>query len=74
MSGGQRVAENVIGTGYQVAVLVPCYNDEHAVAKAAADCRTAPSGAAIYVYDNDLSRPRRRGRAPPAPGEQRRRT
>jgi glycosyltransferase involved in cell wall biosynthesis len=53
MSSGERVAENVIGVGYQVAVLVPCYNEEHAVAKVVADFRTALPEAAIYVYDNN---------------------
>jgi hypothetical protein len=47
MSGGKRVAENVIGAGYQVAALVPCYNDEHAVAKVAADFRAALLAPAI---------------------------
>jgi hypothetical protein len=74
MSGGQRVAENVIGTGYQAAVLVPCYNEKHAVAKAIADFRAALSEAAIYVYGNDSNRPHRCGRALRAPGEERRRT
>jgi hypothetical protein len=74
MSGGRRVAENVIGAGYQVAVLVPCYNEKHAVAKAVADLRAALSEAAIHVCDNDSNRPHRRGRAPRAPGEERRRT
>ena len=41
MSSGEPVAENVIGVGYQVAVLVPCYNEEHAVAKVVADFRAA---------------------------------
>src|SRR5271156_3587171 len=41
ISSGERVAENVIGAGHQVAALVPCYNEEHAVAKMAADFRAA---------------------------------
>jgi hypothetical protein len=32
MSSGESVAENVIDADHQVAVLVPCYNEEHAVA------------------------------------------
>jgi hypothetical protein len=47
MSSGERVAENVIGAGHQVAVLVPCYNEEHAVAKVAADFRAALLALAI---------------------------
>lgn len=53
MSSGESVAENVIGAGLQVAVLVPCYNEEHAVAKVVADFRAALPAAAIYVYDNN---------------------
>jgi glycosyltransferase involved in cell wall biosynthesis len=53
MSSGGGVAENVIGGGYQVAVLVPCYNEEHAVAKVVADFRAALPAAAVYVYDNN---------------------
>jgi glycosyltransferase involved in cell wall biosynthesis len=36
-----------------VAVLVPCYNEEHAIAKVVADFRAAMPDAAIYVYDNN---------------------
>ena len=53
MSGGEGVAGNVIEAGYQVAVLVPCYNEEHAVAKVVADFHAALPEAAIYVYDNN---------------------
>jgi glycosyltransferase involved in cell wall biosynthesis len=38
---------------YDVAVLVPCYNEEHAIAKVVADFRMAPPQAVIYVYDNN---------------------
>ena len=37
----------------EVAVLVPCYNEEHAIAKVVADFRAALPEAAIYVYDNN---------------------
>jgi glycosyltransferase involved in cell wall biosynthesis len=37
----------------EVAVLVPCYNEEHAIAKVVADFRHALPAAAIYVYDNN---------------------
>jgi glycosyltransferase involved in cell wall biosynthesis len=37
----------------EVAVLVPCYNEEHAIAKVVADFRNALPAAAIYVYDNN---------------------
>jgi glycosyltransferase involved in cell wall biosynthesis len=36
-----------------VAVLVPCYNEERAVAKVVADFRAALPDAALYVYDNN---------------------
>jgi hypothetical protein len=48
MSSGERGAGNVIEAGYQVAVLVPCYNEEHAVAKVVADFHAALPEAAIY--------------------------
>jgi glycosyltransferase involved in cell wall biosynthesis len=38
---------------YRIAVLVPCYNEETAVAKVIADFRGALPGAKIYVYDNN---------------------
>jgi glycosyltransferase involved in cell wall biosynthesis len=38
---------------FQTAVLVPCYNEERAVAKVVADFRAALPDAAIYVYDNN---------------------
>ena len=53
MSSGERVTENVIDADHQVAVLVPCYNEERAVAKVVADFRAALPAAAIYVYDNN---------------------
>ncbi len=40
-------------TPYQVAVLVPCYNEERAIAKVVADFRAALPDAAIFVYDNN---------------------
>jgi glycosyltransferase involved in cell wall biosynthesis len=38
---------------YEVAVLVPCYNEERAIAKVVADFRAALPNAAVYVYDNN---------------------
>ena len=37
----------------RIAVLVPCYNEEAAIAKVVADFRAALPDAAIYVYDNN---------------------
>jgi glycosyltransferase involved in cell wall biosynthesis len=38
--------------GPSVAVLIPCYNEEAAIAKVVADFTAALPGAGIYVYDN----------------------
>ena len=37
----------------EIAVLVPCYNEEAAIAKVVADFRAALPGATLYVYDNN---------------------
>jgi glycosyltransferase involved in cell wall biosynthesis len=37
----------------EIAVLVPCYNEEAAIAKVVKDFRAALPSAAIYVYDNN---------------------
>ena len=37
----------------EVAVLVPCYNEQHAIAKVVADFRAALPEATVYVYDNN---------------------
>src|SRR5580692_2098197 len=36
-----------------VAILVPCYNEELAIAKVVADFRAALPDAVLYVYDNN---------------------
>jgi glycosyltransferase involved in cell wall biosynthesis len=38
---------------YKIAVLVPCYNEEAAIAKVVKDFRAALPGAAIFVFDNN---------------------
>jgi glycosyltransferase involved in cell wall biosynthesis len=38
---------------YRIAVLVPCYNEEAAIAKVVKDFRAALPGAAIFVFDNN---------------------
>jgi GT2 family glycosyltransferase len=38
---------------HSVAVLVPCYNEEMAIAKVVADFRAALPTAAIFVFDNN---------------------
>ena len=40
---------------YTIAVLVPCYNEEVAVAKVVADFKAVLPNADIYVYDNNSS-------------------
>ncbi|MDR2888896.1 MAG: glycosyltransferase family 2 protein [Lachnospiraceae bacterium] len=37
----------------EVAVLIPCYNEEKTIAKVVADALAALPGATIYVYDNN---------------------
>jgi glycosyltransferase involved in cell wall biosynthesis len=53
MSSNQSLAEAAAASQYQIAVLVPCYNEERAIAKVVADFRAALPGATIYVYDNN---------------------
>ena len=42
-------------TGARIAVLLPCYNEEAAIAQTIAGFRAALPGAVIYVYDNNSS-------------------
>jgi glycosyltransferase involved in cell wall biosynthesis len=53
MSSNQDLAETLPTSRYEIAVLVPCYNEEHAIAKVVADFRAALPGATVYVYDNN---------------------
>jgi glycosyltransferase involved in cell wall biosynthesis len=53
MSSNQNLAETLPTGRYEIAVLVPCYNEEHAIAKVVADFRAALPGATVYVYDNN---------------------
>jgi len=53
MSSSERLAESMAASRFEVAVLVPCYNEQHAVAKVVADFRKALPNAAVYVYDNN---------------------
>jgi glycosyltransferase involved in cell wall biosynthesis len=39
----------------RIAVLLPCYNEEAAIAQTVADFRAALPGATVYVYDNNSS-------------------
>jgi glycosyltransferase involved in cell wall biosynthesis len=50
----QSAADKSSGFGqYSIAVLVPCYNEEVAVAKVVKDFRAALPGATIFVFDNN---------------------
>jgi glycosyltransferase involved in cell wall biosynthesis len=53
MSSDQSVVGNVTESRYQVAVLVPCYNEERSIAKVVADFNAALPGSVVYVYDNN---------------------
>jgi len=53
MSSNAPHAGTMSEASHQVAVLVPCYNEERAIAKVVADFRAALPGAAVYVYDNN---------------------
>jgi glycosyltransferase involved in cell wall biosynthesis len=53
MSSNARLAGADLGTRLEIAVLVPCYNEEHAIAKVVGDFRAALPEATIYVYDNN---------------------
>jgi glycosyltransferase involved in cell wall biosynthesis len=53
MSSNGPPAGSMSETPYQVAVLVPCYNEERAIGKVVADFRAALPDVAIYVYDNN---------------------
>ena len=53
MSSNQRLADSVTAAEYQVAVLVPCFNEERAIAKVVAAFRAALPDAVVYVYDNN---------------------
>ena len=53
MSSNARLAGDAAGTRLEVAVLVPCYNEEKAIAKVVGDFRAALPEATVYVYDNN---------------------
>jgi glycosyltransferase involved in cell wall biosynthesis len=53
MSSNQRLADSVAAAHYQVAVLVPCFNEERAIAQVVAAFRAALPHAVVYVYDNN---------------------
>ena len=55
MSSNQNLTETMAASCHEVAILVPCYNEERAIAKVVADFRAALPEAVVYVYDNNSS-------------------
>jgi hypothetical protein len=55
MSRAERFAAQTVATttGLRVAVLIPCFNEEAAIARVVGDFRAVLPHAAIYVYDNN---------------------
>ena len=53
MSSNELAGDSLTASRYDVAVLVPCYNEERAIAKVVADFRAALPEATVYVYDNN---------------------
>ena len=53
MSSNQSLAETLPIGRFEIAVLVPCYNEERAIAQVVAEFRAALPGAVVYVYDNN---------------------
>jgi glycosyltransferase involved in cell wall biosynthesis len=53
MPSNERATDIVNLGRHEVAILVPCYNEERAIAKVVADFRAALPAAAVYVYDNN---------------------
>jgi glycosyltransferase involved in cell wall biosynthesis len=52
MSSEQRLTRSAADS-LDIAVLVPCYNEERAIAKVVADFRAALPNTPVYVYDNN---------------------
>src|ERR1700733_6239817 len=59
-TGSEQRIERIVGAdtgepaaGQRIAVLVPCYNEEIAIARVVMDFRAALPAATIYVYDNN---------------------
>ncbi len=50
-----REIASIESDGPSIAVILPCYNEEAAIAQTVADFRTALPQARIYVYDNNSS-------------------
>jgi glycosyltransferase involved in cell wall biosynthesis len=53
MSSDENLAKGVTATAYQLAVLVPCFNEARSIANVVAGFRAALPQAVVYVYDNN---------------------
>ena len=58
MSSNEAAVQSVVrsrpdASRLDVAVLVPCYNEEHAIAEVVAAFRAALPSATVYIYDNN---------------------
>jgi len=53
MASDASVAAHKTAIRFEVAILVPCYNEERAIAKVVGDFRAALPEAVVYVYDNN---------------------
>jgi glycosyltransferase involved in cell wall biosynthesis len=53
MSSNDLATERIAQSRLYVAVLVPCYNEERAIAQVVADFRAALPQAHVFVYDNN---------------------
>jgi glycosyltransferase involved in cell wall biosynthesis len=53
MSSSELLVDAKAADRYDIAVLVPCYNEARAIAKVIGDFQAALPGATIYVYDNN---------------------
>ena len=51
--GRRGRSSDATGTCMKIAVLLPCYNEEAAIAQTVAGFREALPNATIYVYDNN---------------------
>jgi glycosyltransferase involved in cell wall biosynthesis len=53
MSSSELLVDAKAADRYDIAVLVPCYNEARAIAKVIGDFQATLPGATIYVYDNN---------------------
>jgi len=53
ISGTVGDRQDIVGEGLRIAVLLPCYNEEAAIAQTVAGFRAALPEAIVYVYDNN---------------------